>query len=37
MAALSEDDLWQHSAASQLAVRAMQQEKPEAKIPPDAR
>lgn len=36
MYALSEDDLWQHSAAAQLAVRAMQQEKPDAKIPQTA-
>jgi putative nucleotidyltransferase with HDIG domain len=36
MYALSEDDLWQHSAAAQLAVRAMQQEKPEARIPQTA-
>jgi putative nucleotidyltransferase with HDIG domain len=33
---LTEDDLWLHSAASQLAVRSMQQEVPNAKIPSSA-
>jgi putative nucleotidyltransferase with HDIG domain len=33
---LSEDDLWLHGAAAQLAVRAMQQEKPATKIPTSA-
>jgi len=33
---LSEDDLWAHAAASQLAVRALMQESPESKLPPVA-
>jgi len=33
---LSEDDLWAHAAAAQLAVRAITQECPSAKLPPVA-
>jgi putative nucleotidyltransferase with HDIG domain len=33
---LSEDDLWAHAAAAQLAVRALTQECPSAKLPPVA-
>jgi putative nucleotidyltransferase with HDIG domain len=33
---LNEDELWLHGAAAQLAVRAMQQERPNANIPPAA-
>ena len=33
---LSEDDLWAHAAASQLAARALMQESPESKLPPVA-
>lgn len=33
---LTEDDLWLHGAAAQLAVRALQQEKPNAHVPPAA-
>ena len=33
---LSEDDLWLHGAAAQLAVRAIQQERPAAQIPHSA-
>jgi putative nucleotidyltransferase with HDIG domain len=36
MYALSEDDLWQHGAAAQLAVRAIQQEKPHSNVPQSA-
>lgn len=33
---LGQDDLWAHGAASELAVRALMQERPRLKIPPSA-